>query len=208
MNMMKDINVVYTDTGIHFEGAPSHQIMMFWEDPLMEEHAKHLTKATSGSHEILELGYGLGLSAQHIYNLHKDLPGYRHTIYEIHHTIAEEARKWASDKPQIRHILYRIFFTVHLHRCRSTRLFLLSKEDNSLSVLHKKLLITFFNKVCIYRIFWLILLYQLFNTCVQLFRLTENSSLTIVRENVRGAMMASNTSSQKLARPVMVKRGS
>ena len=101
MNMMKDINVVYTDTGIHFEGAPSHQIMMFWEDPLMEEHAKHLTKATSGSHEILELGYGLGLSAQHIYNLHKDLPGYRHTIYEIHHTIAEEARKWASDKPQI-----------------------------------------------------------------------------------------------------------
>jgi len=101
MNMMKDINVVYTDTGIHFEGAPSHQIMMFWEDPLMQEHALHLTKSTSGSHEILELGFGLGMSAQHIYDLHKDYPDYHHTIYEIHHTIAEEARKWASDKPQV-----------------------------------------------------------------------------------------------------------
>ena len=98
---MKDRNIVYSDLGIHFESYPKKQIMMYWEEPLMHEHAQHLTKSLSDSHKILELGFGLGISAQHIYDLHKDLDDYHHTIYEIHPVIAKEARKWASNKTNV-----------------------------------------------------------------------------------------------------------
>jgi spermidine synthase len=75
--------------------------MMRWEDPLMEEHANHLNRSANSSRHILEIGYGLGISAQYIYDLFKDNPNYSHTIYEIHPDIANLARAWAADKPNV-----------------------------------------------------------------------------------------------------------
>lgn len=68
-------------------------LMMEWEKDLMLAHAKLIAKG-----DVLEIGFGMGISAQFIQDLGVD----SHTIVEIHPLIAEKAREWAKDKPNVK----------------------------------------------------------------------------------------------------------
>jgi protein-L-isoaspartate O-methyltransferase len=66
-------------------------VMMSWEKEIMEAHAKVI--ATGG--DVLEIGFGMGLSATAI----QEYGVSSHTIVEIHPEIAKRAREWAKDYP-------------------------------------------------------------------------------------------------------------
>jgi guanidinoacetate N-methyltransferase len=68
-------------------------LMMEWEKDLMLAHAKLIARG-----DVLEIGFGMGISAQFI----QDLGVNSHTIVEIHPVIAEHAREWAKDKPNVK----------------------------------------------------------------------------------------------------------
>jgi protein-L-isoaspartate O-methyltransferase len=63
-------------------------VMMDWEDPIMAAHAQYV--AENGGN-ILEIGYGLGISANYIQSYSPK----SHTIIEIHPEIASQARSWS-----------------------------------------------------------------------------------------------------------------
>lgn len=65
------------------------QVMQAWEEPLMEALAR---EATARGGDILEVGYGMGISAEKI--LAHGCRSY--TVIEIHPVIAEAARSWAA----------------------------------------------------------------------------------------------------------------
>lgn len=64
-------------------------VMMDWEAPIMAAHAQYV--AENGGN-ILEIGYGLGISARSIQTYSPN----SHTIVEIHPDIAKEAQIWAN----------------------------------------------------------------------------------------------------------------
>ena len=69
-------------------------VMHSWEKPLMEAKADFVCK--DGGH-ILELGFGMGISATAIqsHNIKS------HTICEIHPQIIKNLKEWAKDKPNV-----------------------------------------------------------------------------------------------------------
>ena len=69
-------------------------IMHEWETDLMEKHAKFVCERGG---DILEIGFGMGISAGFI----QDEEPTSHTIIELHPQIAEKAREWAADKPNV-----------------------------------------------------------------------------------------------------------
>ena len=66
-------------------------VMMDWEAPIMAAHAQYV--AENGGN-ILEIGYGLGISANYIQSYGPK----SHTIVEIHSDIAKKAQMWAGKK--------------------------------------------------------------------------------------------------------------
>ena len=62
-------------------------VMMDWETPLMAAHAQYV--AENGG-RILEIGFGLGISAGYIQSYGAE----SHVIVEIHPEIASKARNW------------------------------------------------------------------------------------------------------------------
>ena len=62
-------------------------IMMDWETPIMAAHAQYV--AANGG-RILEIGFGLGISAGYIQSYSPE----SHVIVEIHPEIASQARTW------------------------------------------------------------------------------------------------------------------
>ena len=70
------------------------EIMMEWETPIMEEHAKVVTE---NGGDILEIGFGMGIAANYIQANSIN----SHTIVENHPQIIEKAKAWASDKPNV-----------------------------------------------------------------------------------------------------------
>jgi len=71
------------------------EVMMNWENEMMFEHAKAICK---NGGDILEIGFGMGISANYIqsYNIRS------HTIMEIHPQILEKLYLWKKDKPNIK----------------------------------------------------------------------------------------------------------
>lgn len=63
-------------------------VMMDWEDPIMAAHAQYVAENAGN---ILEIGYGLGISANYIQSYGPK----SHTIIEIHPEIANQARSWS-----------------------------------------------------------------------------------------------------------------
>ena len=95
---MKDIILTFEPHQISF---PSHrigidieQVMMDWEAPLMQAHAE---VACHNQGDILEIGFGMGISATYIQQLNPT----SHTIVEIHPQVFERAQEWAADKPNV-----------------------------------------------------------------------------------------------------------
>jgi len=70
------------------------EVMMDWEDTIMSASAAY---ACEGGGDILEIGFGMGISAgyiqQHTINTH--------TIIENHPQVITKAQAWAADKPNV-----------------------------------------------------------------------------------------------------------
>ena len=82
--------IYYTDTS--FGG--DFEVMMDWEDPLMSASAAYVCE---GGGDILEIGFGVGISAGYIQSHSIS----SHTIIENHPQIIPLAQEWAKDKPNV-----------------------------------------------------------------------------------------------------------
>ena len=82
--------IYYNDAGNSIE----MEVMMDWEDSLMKKHADYV--CINGG-DILEIGFGMGISANYI---QQNNPA-SHTIIENHPQIIKKAKEWASDKPNV-----------------------------------------------------------------------------------------------------------
>jgi guanidinoacetate N-methyltransferase len=80
--------VVVTDTELLIGGK---QVMQAWERPLMEALAREVTAAGG---DVLEVGFGMGISAQDI--ITRGCRSY--TVIEAHPQIAAAARNWGSEQ--------------------------------------------------------------------------------------------------------------
>jgi len=81
---------------IYFLGSNSKEIevMMDWEDTLMSASAAYVTE---NGGDILEIGFGMGISADYIQSHSIN----SHTICENHPEIIPLALNWASNKPNV-----------------------------------------------------------------------------------------------------------
>lgn len=70
------------------------EVMMSWEDPIMSEHA-NIVCHNQG--DVLEIGFGMGISADYIQSLNPN----SHTIVEIHPQIFSKLETWAVGKPNV-----------------------------------------------------------------------------------------------------------
>ena len=91
----KDKDLVFTADSIYFDyDGEKEFVMMEWERPLMEKHANYVCE---NGGDILEIGFGMGISADYIQanNINS------HTIVEIHPDILNKAYEWAEGKSNI-----------------------------------------------------------------------------------------------------------
>lgn len=70
------------------------EVMMDWEDELMSASAAYVTE---NGGDILEIGFGMGISAGYIQSHSIS----SHTIVENHPDIIPKAQSWAADKPNV-----------------------------------------------------------------------------------------------------------
>ena len=84
--------IVCEDDNSVFNGK---EIMMSWEEPLMSASAEYVTQ---NGGDILEIGFGMGISADYIQSHNID----SHTIIENHPQVIEKLYKWADDKPNVK----------------------------------------------------------------------------------------------------------
>ena len=86
--------------GLDFENDEEHlpeqelEVMMAWEVPLMERSAEFVCE---NGGDILEIGFGMGIASDFVQS-HKPAS---HTIIELHPQIADRAREWAINKPNV-----------------------------------------------------------------------------------------------------------
>ena len=90
---------MYTSQTLTFESdkitTPSNtEVMMDWEHPLMSASAAYVTQ---NGGDILEIGFGMGISAgyMHSHSINS------HTIVENHPEIIPKAVEWASNKSNV-----------------------------------------------------------------------------------------------------------
>ena len=72
----------------------SKVVMHDWEHPMMKKHAEVVTKKGG---DILELGFGMGISANYIQE--QDIKS--HTIIEEDKVVYQRLLEWAKDKPNV-----------------------------------------------------------------------------------------------------------
>lgn len=96
---MKQYNVDFQNSQITFNKSNDpnliEHVMMDWEDDLMKGHARVVCYNKG---DILEFGFGMGISATHIQSYKPK----SHTIIEIHPQIIEKAKLWALDKHNVK----------------------------------------------------------------------------------------------------------
>ncbi len=71
-----------------------HDVMMDWEHPIMSASAAYVCE---GGGDILEIGFGMGISAGYIQSQSIS----SHTIIENHPDIIPKAQEWASGKSNV-----------------------------------------------------------------------------------------------------------
>lgn len=69
----------------------SYEVMMDWESDIMEKHSEIVCHNNG---DVLEIGFGMGISADYIQGLTPS----SHTIIEIHPDIYEKLEEWAIGK--------------------------------------------------------------------------------------------------------------
>jgi hypothetical protein len=88
--------LIWEKEGIRIANLPLEQswIMHVWEDKLMEILAK---KATENGGDILELGFGMGISATYVQQQNIK----SHTIIEVHPEMYEKAVEWSKTRENV-----------------------------------------------------------------------------------------------------------
>ena len=86
-----DNKIVVEDTGSDWNGF---EVMMDWEHPMMSSSAAYITQ---NGGDILEIGFGMGISAGYIQSHSIN----SHTIVENHPQIIPKAVEWASNKSNV-----------------------------------------------------------------------------------------------------------
>ena len=89
-------NIVFESNQIYFtdDVGNTYEVMMRWEDEIMLESANYVCQ---NGGDILEIGFGMGISANHIQSHNVNT----HTIVENHPDIIPKALEWAKDKPNV-----------------------------------------------------------------------------------------------------------
>ena len=88
----KEKKLNHYDNKILFDNNNDHYVMGDWEDPVMKAHAEITCR--NGGH-ILEVGFGMGISANYIQE--QDIKS--HTIIELNDEVYKKAVEGAKDKP-------------------------------------------------------------------------------------------------------------
>jgi hypothetical protein len=88
----KEKKLNHYDNRILFDDNDDLYVMGDWEEPIMKAHAEITCR--NGGH-ILEVGFGMGISANYIQQ--QDIKS--HTIIELNDEIYQNAVEWAKDKP-------------------------------------------------------------------------------------------------------------
>ena len=83
--------IVVEDTGSNWNSV---EVMMDWEHPMMSSSAAYVTQ---NGGDILEIGFGMGISAGYIQSHSIN----SHTIVENHPEIIPKAVEWASNKSNV-----------------------------------------------------------------------------------------------------------
>lgn len=89
--MTKNEELIFNDDNIILKSNDNYYVMMDWESELMNHHAKIVTRKGG---DILEIGFGMGISSEFIQNYGCKT----HTIVESHPQILEKLHLWATDK--------------------------------------------------------------------------------------------------------------
>ena len=91
-----DKTLIFEDDKIYYieEEDFECQVMMSWEDSIMKASADYVCE---NGGDILEIGFGMGISADHIQSNSID----SHTIIENHPQVIEKAKAWASGKSNV-----------------------------------------------------------------------------------------------------------
>ena len=102
----KDLELVFTDHSIlvmpgepsvrYFKNDSVDVVMMDWEAPLMKRHAEVTCRKPNS--DVLEIGFGMGLSATFI----QELEPKSHTIVECHPQILEKMKEWVKGRNNVR----------------------------------------------------------------------------------------------------------
>ena len=88
----KDEILTFEDTRIIHESEC--EVMMSWENPIMEKRAEFICQSKG---DILEIGFGMGMCSDYI-----QAQGVNsHTIIEIHPQVIEKLNVWASNKSNV-----------------------------------------------------------------------------------------------------------
>ena len=92
----KDKILIFESDKIYYtnDAGASFEVMMDWEDNIMKASADYVCE---NGGDILEVGFGMGISAGHIQSNNIN----SHTIIENHPQIIEKAKAWAEDKPNV-----------------------------------------------------------------------------------------------------------
>jgi len=95
MSFYTEQTLMSSSSEIYFgEGDGKHEVMMAWEEGIMSASAAYVCQ---NGGDILEIGFGMGLSAGYIQQ-HSITS---HTICENHPDILPKAQKWASTRPNV-----------------------------------------------------------------------------------------------------------
>jgi spermidine synthase len=89
--MTRDREVEFNNSNILIKGSLDGYVMMDWETSLMEKHA---LRVTQNQGDILEIGFGMGISSTFIQNAGCST----HTIVEANPQILEKLYQWSEDK--------------------------------------------------------------------------------------------------------------
>jgi spermidine synthase len=102
---MKNYNLIFEDnfirikeflgTGVDVNNIDGFEVMHVWEHPLMKKHADIVCQFGG---DILEIGFGMGISANYIQSNNIK----SHTIVEFHPQVIEKLIQWSKDKPNVR----------------------------------------------------------------------------------------------------------
>jgi protein arginine N-methyltransferase 2 len=88
-------SLTFESDKIYFiQNGIENQVMMDWEDEIMSASAAYVT---GNGGDILEIGFGMGISAGYIQSHSIS----SHTIIENHPQIIPRAQEWAADKPNV-----------------------------------------------------------------------------------------------------------